>query len=54
MDWVVVGVILNEMNKPSVVMEKQADRVGKQWGLWEDASLLSALPVLGGEGFEEK
>lgn len=28
MDRVVVGVILNEINKPSAAMEKQADRVG--------------------------
>lgn len=46
-----IGVILHETNKASVAMEKQADRVAEQWCLWEDVGL---LPVLGGEGFEEK
>lgn len=46
-----IGVILDETNKASVAMEKQADRVAEQWCLWEDVGL---LPVLGGEGFEEK
>lgn len=46
-----IGAILDKTNKASVAMEKQADRVAEQWCLWEDASL---LPVLGGEGFEEK
>lgn len=48
---VAIGVILEETNKASVAMEKQADRVAEQWCLWEDVGL---LPVLGGEGFEEK
>lgn len=35
-------------------MERQADGQGEQWGLWQDAGLLSVLPVLGGEGFWRK
>lgn len=35
-------------------MEMWAARVGKQWGLWSESCLLSVLPVLGGEGLEEK